>query len=92
MAGKTTTWVNPNDVVSEQGVNIVSVHGKCDTPLRVTPDKSKFVKNVQNCTQKSVNHYAGGGVKATIASGQQKVAPLGEDNRCGNKLKLDNGC
>ena len=71
MKHMTTTWGRPNNDSKQQSVNVVSIQGMYDIILTVTSNNPMCIKNVQSCTQTSVNYCAKEGVKTTITSGQQ---------------------
>ena len=81
VAGKTSKMVNQNTECSQQCVNTVSTQGKCDTPISVACMNLEKSKNSQYTREEKATHGQIEGVKNTIASGQQKVAPLSDHNR-----------
>ena len=85
MAGKISKMVNRNTECRQQRVNTVSTQGKCDTPQSVACMNLEKSKNSQYISEEKVIHGQSQGVKNTIASGQQNVAPLSDHNRCNYK-------
>ena len=75
---------NQNNKCSPKRDNTISIQGMCESPLSVTHQKTK---NSQHGIQKSAKHRHVQGVKSTMTSGHQKVAPLVDHNRCDNEVR-----
>ena len=84
--GRSSIRGNLNDTHSQKCDNTISIQGMCDSLLSATYQKPENSDNSQHGIQKSANHRHVQGVKSTMTSGQQEVAPLGGHNRCDNEV------
>ena len=87
LAAGSTLWKGVKMGTPQTHVTTVSTQGNCDSPLSDIGVDGNRGQGVKSIAQQSQNNSILTGVNTTIASGQQKVAPLSGNNRTSNRVE-----